>query len=75
MCFAVHEGRDHIAESAEREIDFGGLFHAIPSGSSLAGSLRTGEIHKVEFGGLVLLVALFIVFLGVDVDGENAVRP
>lgn len=75
MGLSVDQSRYHISQSTQRKIDLRRLFHPLTSHSGLAGPLRAGEVDQVQFGGLVFFISFLVLLLGVDVDGEDAVRP
>ena len=73
MGLAIDQSRDHVAQSTQRQVYFGGLLHALACSARFACPLRPRQIHQIQLRGLVLLVPLLVVLLRVDVDGENAV--
>jgi len=75
VSLSVDQSRNHISESTQRKIDLRCLFHPLTSYSCLAGAFRAGEVDQVQFRGLVFFISFLVVLLGVDVDGEDAVRP
>lgn len=74
VSLAVNERRNDITQRTEGKIDLGCLLHALASHSSLAGPLRSCQIHQVQFRSLVLLIPFLIMLLRVDVNRKDAVR-
>ena len=46
---AVHQGRDHVPQGGQGEVDLGGLLQSVPCRLSLALPFTAGKIHKIEF--------------------------
>ena len=74
MGLAINQSRDNIAESTQRQVDLIGLLHAVASGPGLARSLGACQVDQIELGGLELVGAGLVSFLGLDINHEQTMR-
>ena len=75
MSFTINQSGDDVAEGTQGQVNLHGFFHSIACCTSLGCPFGPGQIDKVQFRSFIFLIPLIVIFLRIDVDGEDAVRP
>ena len=69
----VHQGRDHIAQGRQAEVDFSCLLESIPGGTGLGLPLTSGQINQIELAHPDVGVPLGVQLAALHRDDENGV--